>query len=206
MDGRQVSATKSNLIRLKEELRFAREGKDLLTQKREVLVMELLRLEDDAHQAREELNRLLVEAYGAFANAAMLEGSDALERLALGIPESPAAEIRERSLMGVIIPIVRAAPRPWHPTYGLAGGSAETDRAVRLFVEIEHKLWEVAEIETAIHRLAVETRKTLRRERALESYFIPRAQADIKYIEESLEEKERENLFFLKLIKGRVKR
>jgi V/A-type H+-transporting ATPase subunit D len=206
MERLRVSATKSSLLRLKEELAFAREGKALLTQKREVLVMEMLRLQDDALRAREELDRQLAEAYRAFALAAMLEGFDAIERLALAIPVGPEVKIEERSVMGVVLPIVRGQPRPWQPTYGLASGSVATDQAVRLFHELEKRLREVAEIETAIYRLAMETRKTIRRERALENLFIPQYAATVKFIQESLEEKDRESFYQMKILKGGMTR
>ncbi len=201
-----VPVTKSNLIRIKEELRFAREGKDLLTLKREVLVMELMRLQDDAIQAREELDQLLAEAYNAFSMAAMMEGFDGMERLALAIAEGPPPKIEERSVMGVIVPIVKAKRRDWQPTYGLAHGSAASDHTIQRFMAVEHKLFEVAEIETAIYRLAAETRKTLRRERALENIFIPQYRETVRFLEQSLEEKERESFYQLKLIKGGMPR
>jgi V/A-type H+-transporting ATPase subunit D len=204
MERLRVPATKSNLIRLREELSFAREGKNLLTQKREVLVSELLRLHEDARKVREELDDLLARAYEAFAEATMLEGFDALARLSLGAPPGPQIKIHERSVMGVIVPIIEAPPeRQWRPTYGLAGASVAADRASELFQEVADKLFEVAEIETAIYRLAVETRKTLRRERALENLLIPQYAATVKFIQENLEEREREGFYQMKLLKGK---
>jgi V/A-type H+-transporting ATPase subunit D len=201
MERLRVSPTKSNLLRLREELAFAREGKELLTQKREVLVMELLRLQDDARKAREELDDLLARSYRAFAEAVMLEGYDAVARLALAVPPAPDVEVQERSVMGVVVPIVARKPREWRPAWGPAGASVAADRAARLFWEVSAKLLEVAEIETAIYRLAMETRKTLRRERALENQFIPQYAETVKYIQENLEERERESFYQLKLIK-----
>jgi len=203
MERLQVSATKSSLLRLKDELGFAREGKDLLSQKREVLVMEMMRLQEDVHKAREELDDLLARAYDAFAGAAMLEGFRQMERLAPALPSGPAVIVHERSVMGVALPMVESPAVAYRPTYGLAQGSSETDRTVRLFLEVREKLLEVAETETAIYRLAVEARKTIRRERALENLFIPQYEATLKYIEESLEEKEREGFYQLKLAKKR---
>jgi V/A-type H+-transporting ATPase subunit D len=204
MERLRVPATKSNLIRLRDELSFAREGKNLLTQKREVLVSELLRLHEDARKVREELDDLLARAYEAFAEATMLEGFDALARLSLGAPPGPQIKIHERSVMGVIVPIIEAPPeRQWRPTYGLAGASVAADRASELFQEVADKLFEVAEIETAIYRLAVETRKTLRRERALENLLIPQYAATVKFIQENLEEREREGFYQMKLLKGK---
>ena len=207
MERLRVSPTKSNLIRLRDELSFAREGKNLLTQKREVLVAELLRLHDDARKAREELDELLLRAYRIFAEAAMLEGFDALGRLSLGAAPRPPVKVHERSVMGVVLPILEAPPsRPWRPSSGLAGASVAADRASEAFQEVAEKLYEVAEIETAIYRLAMETRKTLRRERALENLFIPQYAATVKFIQENLEEREREGFYQMKLLKGKGER
>lgn len=202
MERLRVSPTKSALLRLRDELAFAREGKQLLTQKREVLVLELLRLQDDAQKAREELDRLLAEAYRAFAQAAVENGLEGMGRLALASPSWPGVRIHERSVMGVVVPIVERTPREWEVRYGLAAASLAADRAGRRLVEAVAKLLEVAEIETAIYRLATETRKTLRRERALENLFIPQYQQTVKFIQESLEERERENFYQMKLLKG----
>ena len=204
MERLRVSPTKSNLIRLRDELVFAREGKELLTQKREVLVAELLRLHDDAVKVREDLDKLLDAGYRVFTDAAMLDGFSALKRMALGAPQGPEVKIQERSIMGVVVPLVeRNAPREWRPVIGLAGGSIAADRAARLFLEVVDKLLEVAEIETAIYRLAMETRKTLRRERALENQLIPQYAETVQFIQESLEEREREGFYQLKLLKGK---
>jgi V/A-type H+-transporting ATPase subunit D len=202
MERLRVSPTRSNLIRLRDELSFAREGKELLTQKREVLVAELLRLHDDAIKVREELDELLAESYRVFAEAAMLDGFAALTRMALSAPPGPELKVHERSIMGVIVPIVEGqAGREWRPTTSLGSVSVAADRAARSFLEVVDKLLEVAEIETAIYRLAMETRKTLRRERALENQLIPQYAETVRYIQENLEEREREGFYQMKLLK-----
>ena len=45
---RAVAPTKTSLLRLREELKFARLGHELLDQKRNILVVELLTLVDQA--------------------------------------------------------------------------------------------------------------------------------------------------------------
>jgi V/A-type H+-transporting ATPase subunit D len=118
------------------------------------------------------------------------------------VPAGPELKIDERSVMGVALPIVHGQARPWRPTYGLATGSSASDRAAALFHEVGQRLCETAEIETAIYRLARETRKTIRRERALENLFIPQYHETVKFIQASLEEKERESFYQLKILKG----
>ena len=203
MERLRVSPTKSALLRIRDELAFAREGKELLTQKREVLVMELLRLQDDAQKAREELDQLLAAAYRGFAEAAVQNGFEGLGRLALASPPWPEIKVRERSVMGVVVPIVDRPRVDWEVRYGLAAASLAADRAGELLFAAVARLLEVAEIETAIYRLATETRRTLRRERALENLFIPQYEQTVKFIQESLEERERENFYQMKLLKGK---
>ncbi len=204
MERLRLSPTKSTLLRLRDELGFAREGKDLLTQKREVLVLELMRLQDDAIQARQELDLLLARAYHAFGRATAFDGFDGMARLALASPALPDVRVRERSVMGVVVPII-SHPEvvTWERRFGLAGASPQADSAGERICALIGKLLEVTEIETAIYRLAAETRKTLRRERALENLFIPQYETTVKYIQENLEEKERESFYQLKLLKGR---
>jgi V/A-type H+-transporting ATPase subunit D len=204
MERLRVSATRSNLLRLKDELAFAREGKELLTQKRKLLVMEMLQRQKEAQQAREEFDALLVHAYRAFAEAAMVGGFDGLERLALAIPEDLEIRLKEHSIMGVVVPSAEGRRSSWRPAYGLAGDTLAADDAVRLFRDVTERLAAVAAVETAIFRLAMETRKTLRRERALEHMFIPQYAATVAYIDETLEEKDREGIFQMKLLKRRA--
>lgn len=202
MERLPVSPTKSALIRMRDELQFAREGKELLARKREVLVMELLRLQDDAEQVREELDRLLAQAYRAFAEATLEHGFAAMARLTAASPEPPELRVEDRSVMGVVVPKVSVPEAAWTPRYGLAAAPLAADDAGRLLYEAVLKLLEVAELETAIYRLASETRKTLHRERALEHLFIPQYRKTVKFIQDSLEEKDREALFQIKLLKG----
>ena len=63
----------------------------------------------------------------------------------------------------------------------------------------------MAEIRTVASRLASEVKKTQRRVNALDKMVIPQTQETKKYIESVLEERERENIFVLKSLKGRLK-
>jgi V/A-type H+-transporting ATPase subunit D len=59
----------------------------------------------------------------------------------------------------------------------------------------------LARVETAAYKLAMEIRKTQKRANALEKIHIPRLNDQIKFITETIEEKEREDFFRLKIIK-----
>ncbi len=204
MERLAVSPTRSNLMQLRDELEFAYQGKELLSQKREVLVMELMRLREDSERVRSELDELLARAYDSFSVSAMREGFAAMERLALSVPDVPHLDFRERHVMGVVLPTVESETLQWQLSHSVMPGSSASDQTIALFIEVSRKLLAVAEIETAIYRLAMETRKTLRRERALENLFIPQFQSTIRFLEETLEEKEREELYQKKHIKEKL--
>ena len=60
----------------------------------------------------------------------------------------------------------------------------------------------LAEVENSVYRLANTIRKTQKRANALKNISIPRFEKTIKFISESLEEKEREEFSRQKVIKN----
>ena len=85
--------------------------------------------------------------------------------------------------------------------YGLHSSNASLDDAFVKFVEVKRMSAELAEIENSVFRLSDAIKKTTRRANALKNIMIPRFQADIKFINEVLEEREREEFSRMKLIK-----
>jgi V/A-type H+-transporting ATPase subunit D len=90
------------------------------------------------------------------------------------------------------------------PYYGPRATSVWTDEAVGRFKNAITAIGRLAESRISLVRLAREIQKTIRRVNALEKIFIPDYKETIKYIEDSLEEGEREAFFILKLVKGRL--
>ena len=60
-----VPPTKSNLFAVQEQLAIAREGFELLEQKREILIMELMRLVEEVKLLERDLDKRVGSAYGA---------------------------------------------------------------------------------------------------------------------------------------------
>ncbi len=198
-----IPATKSNLIRLKEELSFAREGLDLLDQKKEALMGQISILSTKAHRLRQHLNRSLAEAYAFLDQALLFHGRLACERAALSNVLNERVQIRERSFMGVVLPLVKIEFSPARPAYGLQETGMAMDITGVIIRETLETIAELAELEVGLFRLVAEIRKTIRRLNALENIYLPLYQASVRHIQESLEEKEREALFQLKRLKGR---
>lgn len=197
-----ISITKSNVLRIKEELEFAQEGYDLLEQKREVLVMEVMGLIEEFRCCKKEVEESLGRAYAQLRTATMVCGKKGVEKAALSAVCCENIRIKDRSIMGIVVPIVTySRSKDCCNQYGFQETSYCLDKTVKEFSECMGKLARLAQIEITLWRLAAELKKTQRRANALHSIFIPEYRDTIKYLEDNLEEKEREELFQLKRVK-----
>src|SRR5579871_1594953 len=82
MERLPLPTTKTNLLRLKEDLALAQEGRQLLDEKREIILRELFSHMEDMRRARTEAHKLLEEAYRQLAAACVTLGRDQVARAA----------------------------------------------------------------------------------------------------------------------------
>lgn len=199
-----IAPTKSSLLSLKKQLAFAEEGYDLLEQKRQILIFELMSRLGRARDAEHGVAEALRRAFTALREASLDIGSEALDRAALGVRMDHRVTLSDQHLMGLKIPRVTVRAEPLNAQFGVGGTSAHADEALRRFVEVLPLLAELAELENAVLRLARELRKTQRRCNALSKLFIPDYRETIGYIMGALEERERESFIILKMIRDRL--
>jgi V/A-type H+-transporting ATPase subunit D len=200
-----IAPTKSNLLALKRQLAFAEEGFDLLEQKRQILIFELMSGLGRARRAEHDIAEALHKAFGGLSEAGMDVGSAALDRAILGVQMDHRVTFAEQHLMGIKIPRITLKTEAPGVQFGVGGTSANTDVAMRRFVEVLSLVAELAELETSVLRLARELRKTQRRCNALSKIFIPDYRETIIYITSALEERERESFIILKMIRDRLR-
>jgi V/A-type H+-transporting ATPase subunit D len=201
-----VAPTKSSYLVLRRQLAFAEEGYDLLEQKRQILVFELMSRLGRSREAERRTAEAMAAAHAALREALLEIGSEGVDRAAAGVRADYSVEIGDQPLMGLRVPRAAVAVEPPGVQFGLVGTTAHTDLAMRRFAEALRLAAELAELETAVLRLARELRKTQRRCNALSKVFIPDYRETIGYILSSLEERERESFIILKMIKDRMAR
>ena len=80
-----IAPTKSNLLRVKERLALAEEGHDLLAQKREILVMELIQKLEQVKMLERELDARVKTAYPCLKRMLVVVGRERAEKLAQNI-------------------------------------------------------------------------------------------------------------------------
>lgn len=200
----QTAPTKGNLMAAKRSRALAENGWELMDQKRNILIRELMGRIDRAAELQELIGDTFRDAYDALAIARIAGGdcSAAVESL----PEDESVRLLWRSVMGVEIPTVASDPMDREEIpYALGVSSSALDEAYRKFALVKELLAELAETENAVYRLAFAIEKSRKRANALENIVIPGLDADIARIADALAEKEREEFVRRKVIKARKK-
>jgi len=199
-----VSPTRMNLLARKAQISLAKQGVDLLKKKRDALVAEFFAVVRTTLGSRERLNATAKDAVDLLNLAAALEGRQALESVGLASRRDISLQVSEKNVWGIKIPEVSSASLrrgAFERGYSPASASARAIGASDLFEETLDLLVEVAGSETRLRKLGTEIKKTTRRVNALEQIVIPRIYREIGYIKSVLEQREREDIFRLKMIK-----
>ncbi len=202
----EIAPTKTNFLRLKQELAFAEEGYDLLDQKRNILMVELMRIIDTAKRMEAEVEDLLKESFKSLQMSVQTNGRRKVNLISNTVNIKHNISITARKIMGVSLPVVNVTYQDNPPYYSLLGTSFWIDEAIDNFKEVLERIGKLAEVRILLIRLAQEVRKTIRKVNALEKIAIPDYSETIKYIEERLDEVERESFFLMKLIKKRLEK
>ena len=196
-----IAPTKSNLIRTKERLNIAQEGLDLLEQKREILISELMRKTELVKILERDLDKRVETAFPSLKRMLVVVGRDRANRLAQNV--SYRYELREKQVIsaGVKLPALDIELPPIDIKYSPVNSFAECDETVIEFFELLKICTELAALRTIAWKLAREVKRTQRRVNALEKNVIPAAAETKIFIESVLEERERDAFFVSKLLK-----
>ena len=196
----QVFPTKGNLINTKKSLDLAKVGFELLDRKRNIIVREMMQLIDRAAVIQSQIDSCYAEAYQALQRANVAHG--VCDDIAASVPVENGLELTVRSVLGVEIPMVKRDAEPVSLRYGFMSTSSLVDEAYIKFDRVKKLTAELAEVENSVYRLATAVNKTQKRANALKNIIIPRLTSTVKFITDSLEEKEREDFSRLKVIKA----
>jgi V/A-type H+-transporting ATPase subunit D len=199
-----IAPTKSNLLKTKERLSTAEEGYDLLEQKREILVMELMRKVEEVKLLERDLDAAVESAYPALKRMLITVGRERADKLAENIRYH--FDVREKrfQVAGMNLPGLEVRLPSAELKYSPENSFAECDETVIEFFKLLRILTELGAVRTIAWRLAREVHKTQRRVNALEKMVIPTAKETKAYIEASLEEKDRDSFFSSKLLKKKA--
>lgn len=188
-----VSATRMEQLKLRKRVELASRGHRLLSQKRDEISRQLVKVSSDIKPLRERVEKELLETTRRFMMArATMEPEDM--RAAIDVPTKKfSLAIKFASIMSVKVPELSKEIAGEIMCYGFARTSGELDIALRALERAFDSLIELAEKEKQAQLLATELQTTRRRVNVLEHVVIPDIQETIKYIYSKLGEAERDN-------------
>jgi V/A-type H+-transporting ATPase subunit D len=197
----QVFPTKGNLMNAKKFLGISKLGYELLDRKRNILIREMLQMIETAKSIRGEIEGTYQNAYNALQDANITLGTIDVDDIAKSVPLESGISITYRSVMGVELPKINLKENNHKVYYGFYMTNSELDLAYISFYKVKEMTAILAEIENGIYRLTTAIKKTQKRANALKNILIPKFENMVKFISDSLEEKEREDFSRLKVIK-----
>jgi len=201
-----VKPTRSELLKLKKQIKLAKSGYSLLKKKRDGLILEFFEILKKVKNLRAELVEEYKKAVRKISIARILESDLNIKSTAMAISKIPEVKLAKKNIMGVVVPKIESqelGKNFLERGYGLFS-SAATNEAAEAFEKVVEKSIAAAEVETTMKKVLNEIEKTKRRVNALEFSVIPSMEKIGAFIRLRLEEMERENIFRLKRIKKKI--
>ncbi len=203
----QTNPTRINLINTSKSMQIARKGHSILKRKREVLVVEFLKLLKDSTHDRSHMRSILEQAYETLTLSLVYAGDYELEYASSYIEEPKPIRIMMKDVMGVKVPSIERSeglvPLP-NRGYSVLSTSAAIDDTNEEFTRLFDAGIDLAKREQGLKRLVIEIEKVKRRVNALEYILIPRLNRQARYISMRLEEMDRDTFSALKHVKKRL--
>jgi V/A-type H+/Na+-transporting ATPase subunit D len=205
----QIRATRAELLAKKKQVVLARQGRDLLKEKRNALLKELMRTAEQVVRDSDELELSVGESVAVLALAEALDGPEAVQSAALAARGQVSLAVNVSNIMGVLTPVIEqksVVRGPLDRGYHLASVSSRIEAVAEAFENQLDLIIELAASEMRLRRLAEEIGRTTRRVNALDNILIPRLKVQHDYIQMVLAERERGDLFRLKRVKLKLER
>jgi V/A-type H+-transporting ATPase subunit D len=203
---KDVKPTRKNLMQIEDRIELSERGHDTLEKKRDGLIMEFMDILDQAQDVRSDLEDSYERAQRSMDMARAMEGDVAVRGAAAALKEHPELTTQSKNIMGVVVPQIESSKVRKDLNergYGVLGTSARIDEAADAYEVLLENIILAAEVETAMKKMLDEIETTKRRVNALEFKLLPELRDNKEYIEQKLEEQEREEIFRMKKIKAK---
>ncbi|MFA7562055.1 MAG: V-type ATP synthase subunit D [Methanoculleus sp.] len=204
MAAEEIKPTRSGLLLVRRRLVLAERVHRLLSMKLDGMMLELIKLAEQAARERRTLEEKYVGAREMAAIAAMMEGATGVLLAALSVETVPTYTAGHRNIFGVRLPELK--PVMVKKTlnqrgYGILGTSSVIDDTADAYEDLLEAIITAAELEGGVRQLLDDIEKTRRRVNALEFKVIPELTERRRFIERQRDEMERQEAVRLRRIK-----
>ena len=198
--------SKKSLQEARHNLALAKQGHDLLDKKRQVLLLEFSNIKNAATQIHKELTENISLARYKLTLAQMAINTEIITKIS-DYTRPTYIQIQSQSTMGVIIPKISILSDLGNEKnkitlpYNLNETTSTLDEAMLAWKKVGELIIKLAEAQITVYRLNMHILQAQKRAAALNNITIPTLEARIKYIQNQLEERERDELARLKVAK-----
>ncbi len=200
----KINPTRINLINLRKNIALAKKGYDLLKRKREVLVIEFLKVLQDSTYDRNYMIEVLNNAYKTTAIASTYVGDFELEQASAYVDETNPVHIKIKNIMVVRVPEIQSEKKGQAEALSMLQSSIAVTDVSDAFSNLQEVVIDIAKREQSLKRLVIEIEKVKRRVNALDYILLPNLKKEAKYISMRLEEVDRDTFSALKHVKKKL--
>jgi len=205
--GQNVVATKIELFKYKRSNQVATMVHKILDDKRKVLLKNIEEMITEANKARGGIWEPLQDVYQSVNEAYLSLGTSTVNSVAESSPAVMQVEAKIKRVVDVKIPSLIVSEKDTKSIpYGFADTNSSIDRAAKQIKTMLPKICKAAEYENSIFSLAKALEKTQKLINALQNVIIPMYQQRIKFILNTLEERDREEFARLKKVKAAIEK
>ena len=143
-----IKPTRSELLKVKKQIKLAKSGYSLLKKKRDGLILEFFEISKKAKTLREELVAEYKIALEKINIARALEGDLKVKSIAMAIKEMPEIILKTKNIMGVKVPKIESSEIKKafaERGYGIYNSSA-IDEAAAAYEKVVEKILLAAEV------------------------------------------------------------
>lgn len=196
--------TRIELQRLRKRREVAERGRDLLEDQLNSMLLEFFQRYARYQADRAAFDSVLADAYSRYRDAEMVDGQTAIREAGYTVPDPGDLPLHERSVLGLRVPAALGdISALGTPGYCPVGASPHIVLAAARFSRVLYLALLLGEEEETLRALERSITRTRRKVNAMDRVLIPRIIETLRYIEEQLEEQEREDLYRKKITKAK---
>ena len=204
VDPRKVLPTKINLIRLRREEKMLKKIRNVIEEKREVLLHYIKSAAEEYNRYQEEVFNAINELFTEYYRGVAEEGIERVTGYSEAVPQTLEVDAGTRILFAVKTPTFKVREDTIPPLLPPPAISPHLVNSWFMMRKLLPSILKMAEYEEMLRRLIEELKETQRLINAMDYVILPSYSNAIKFIKSVLDERMREDFVRLKMLKRKL--
>lgn len=204
IDPKRVLPTKINLIKLRREERMLKRIRNIIEEKREVLLHYIKSYAEEYNRYQKEVYEKIYDVFNEYYLGLASEGIERIEAYTGNVSDILQVTVTSRILFAVKVPVFTLDKSTLPPIPLPLDAHPSIVSSFMRLRDLIPLILKLAEYEETLKRLIMELKDTQRLINALDYVILPSYAEAVKYIKNILDQRLREDFIRLKLIKKKL--